>query len=119
MSDTTLYSSLYQQITAYAELIDEALVAFVHQRDDPRLYKRLGEMLNQLAHPAQGQLADRMVAQMILDHDTVGQSDLDMAAEAFRNGIVDEVARSTVEQLASALEQERTKAMARMHGERR
>jgi len=119
MSDTTLYSSLYQQISEYAELVDEALIALISQKNDTRLFQQLGKMLGQLANPPEGQLGSRMVSELILDSDIVGQSELEMAAEALGTGDIDDVTREIIERLARSLEQERSKAMARIRGERR
>jgi hypothetical protein len=119
MSETTLYSSLYQQISEYAELVDEALIALIGQENDTRLFQQLGKLLEQLANPPQGQLASRMVSELILDSDMVGQSELEMAAQALRAGDIDDVTREIIERLARSLEQERTKVMARIRGERR
>jgi uncharacterized protein with von Willebrand factor type A (vWA) domain len=119
MSDTTLYSGLYQQISEYAERIDEALITFVTQQPNPSLYRELGNILAQFADPHQGRLANRLIAQMILEDDAVGQNELEIASETLQTGVVDEITRDVIERLAHSLEQERTKAMARMRGELR
>jgi hypothetical protein len=119
MSETTLYSGLYQQISEYAELIDEALVSFVSKREDLNLYRRLGDVLAQLADPHHGRLANRMVSQLILDNDLIGQGELETASEMLRTGNVDDQTRDVIERLARSLERERTNAMARMRGEQR
>jgi hypothetical protein len=119
MSDTTLYSSLYQQISQYAELIDETLIAFVSKRRDVKLEKRLGDMLIELANPNEGHLAPRMISQMILDEDAIGSNELEAAGKSLQDGNIDEITKGVIEQVARLLEQERTKAMARMRGETR
>jgi hypothetical protein len=119
MSDTTLYSSLYQQISEYAEQVDEVLVALVTHRHDPALFRQMAETLKQIVDPVEGQLANRMIAEMIFTEEIVGRSDLEMAVDALETDHVNETTRDIIERLARSLEQERTKAMARIRGERR
>ena len=119
MSDTTLYSSLYTHISEYAELIDDLLVSLITNRPEPKLYQRLGETLKQLANSSQPRLTDRMISQLVFEGEAIEQWELLAASDALLNGDIDELTKDVIERLARSLEQERTKAMARIRGEMR
>ena len=118
MSNTTLYSSLYEKISEYAEQIDKVLIALVTQRHDIRLFCQLAETLKQIVKPLDGQLANHMIAEMIFEGEIIGRSDLETAIEALETNKVDEITLKIIENLALSLEQERTKTMARIRGQR-
>lgn len=122
MSDTTLYSGLYQQIGIYADLVDDVLVTLINKSSQPNyeLHKRLGELLIELTSKSHGNLSAKMIAQLIYDDDDgITEAELIEAAEALEAGIADDVTKEILERLARCLEQERTKVMARIRGERR
>lgn len=121
MSDTTLYSGLYQQLSEYAELVDDVLLTVVgnNREKNVELYKRLGGLLESLVTESEGRLSTKIIAQLLRENDDVVQNELSEITQGLQNGKVDEITRDVLERFARLLEQERTILMSRIRGERR
>lgn len=121
MSDTTLYSGLYQQLSQYAELVDDVLLSMVGDNPEKnvQLYKRLGGLLEDLLTESEGRLSTKIIAQLLWDDDDIVQNELPEVAKGLRSGKVDKTAKEVLERFARLLEQERTTIMSRIRGERR
>lgn len=119
MSDVTLNSSLYQQISEFAELVDEALLGIVINNPKQATLKKVADKLQQIAQPEDGQLVTRMLAQILLGDNRLDVNDFEMIINAIEQQDIDEVTKSKIEILAQELEHERALVMARIRGNRR
>ena len=122
MSDTGIFAGLHQQISVCADLIDDVLV-YMDSADgehSKELQQQLGNKLFEIIDPDKKEvLSLKIIAMLLDDADSVSMKELAKAASVLQTGQIDITTRDVLERVAQVLDQERTKALARMRGSRR
>jgi len=116
MSETGLYSGLYQNLHEYADLVDRVLVNIKTGRsseNDPSR-QELGELLIQLAQDQLDDLPVRLIQLALQNRSDVSRADLDRAGKALVSEEIDEDTIRRLELIAQVLEEEQTRAMSRI-----
>lgn len=118
MNNPGLYSSVYQLIREYAELVDTVLINLkskTSQVNDPAR-QRLGELLINLAGETWDNLPIRMIALILRDKDRTRQQKWEKLGKALLSEQFDTSGIRELEELAVALEHEQAGAISKMRG---
>lgn len=118
MSDTSLYSGLYQQIREYAEMVDDVIIDLKEGTSSPSdaHRKELGELLVKLAGDRWDDLSTRLVALMLRDKGDIAQAEWARVGNALLSSKTDSSVVEPLEHLARSLEQEQAGVMERIRG---
>lgn len=118
MSWSGLNSGLYEQISRYAELTDQALVEIRNDRESTSSHGReqLGNVLSELDSRRQEDLSARLI--WLVFHDTLKMSGPEIAKLGLRliQGDRDGSVINSLERLAAALAEEQAEVRSRMRG---
>lgn len=121
MSQTAIFSGMYEELRDYAELLDKTLVELKSQNYLPQDERRqqLGQFLRELGAAQSRSLAVRLLGRLLRREGTVAPQELARIGgrlagqEAIR---IDPGMISQLEKLARSLAQEQATALARMRG---
>src|SRR5262249_9571993 len=118
MSDTGLYSGLYQQIAEYAELVDKVLISLKDSSSSPRdeSRQRLGRLMTDLANQRWSNISLRVLALMLADEPPNTQAKWAGIGQALLSEQTQPLVVDELEHLAQTLEREQTKVLARIRG---
>ena len=116
MSDTGLYSGVYQKIGEYADLVDNVLIMMIADQIEGKNtnYNKLGGILLALAEKKNINTSITYVSMTIEDTNLLTEKQLQRLGQNLVDGAVDDKDIITLERFAQLLERERTKVMARM-----
>lgn len=116
MSETGLYSSLYQNLHDYADMIDRVLVNIKTGRVLPKSPTRqeLGRLLIQLAEEESDNLPARLIQLSLQARSNVSRAELTNVGKALISGEIHEDTIIQLEGIAQVLEEEQAKAMSRI-----
>jgi hypothetical protein len=116
MSETGLYSSLYQNLHEYADMIDRVLVNIKTGRVLPKSPSRqeLGKLLIQLAKEQSDDLPARLIQLSLQTRSDVSSADLVNVGKALTSGEIHEDTIIRLEAIAQVLEEEQARAMSRI-----
>lgn len=116
MSDTGLFSSQYQQIHEWAEMIDSLLIDLKtgSSPSNPSFKQNLGQLLLDLAQGNYGNPATRFMVIHFQDRADLPKNQLKKTGKALLAGQLNEEVINFIEQFAQILEQEQIGVMARM-----
>jgi hypothetical protein len=122
MSQTAIFSGMYEELRDYAELLDKTLAELKGQAYLPQNERRqqLGQFLRELGQAQSRSLAVRLLGRILRREGAVAPQELARiggrlaGAEAVK---VDPGMVAQLEQLARSLEQEQATALARMRGQ--
>lgn len=121
MSQTAMFSGMYEEVRDYAELLDKVLVEVkggISQPQDEKR-KKLSQFLTELGSLHPRNLAVRLISRLLRSEGHVTPQELASIGARLRApepSPIDPVMISQLEELARSLEQEQTVAMARMRG---
>lgn len=121
MSQTAIFSGMYEEVRDYAELLDKVLVELkggISQPQDEKR-KRLGQFLTELGSRNTRSLAVRLIGRLLRSEGQVTPQELASIGNKLSVPItspIDPEMISQLEELARSLEQEQAVAMARMRG---
>ncbi len=118
MSETGLFSNIYDQTREFAVMLDEVLIHLKDGSSSPsdRERQELGRLLINLAGPRYDDPSNRMTVLMLNGIVQISPSDLTRAGEMLLGKEANRESMETLERFAQTLEQEQAKAMARMGG---
>lgn len=120
MSDTGLYSGLYEEILEYAHALDEIIFDLKEGRGiiHNRSWQVLGDLVSVLAGDKPGDLSVRLIALLVRDRDVARQSEWREVRRLWQSQSFEGKGASlgVLERLASSLECEQVGAMQRMKG---
>ena len=121
MSQTAIFSGMYEEVRDYAELLDKVLVELkggISQPQDEKR-KRLGQFLTELGSRNTRSLAVRLIGRLLRSEGQVTPQELASIGNrlsALEATSVEPEMISQLEELARSLEQEQAVAMARLRG---
>lgn len=121
MSQTAIFSGMYEEVRDYAELLDKVLVELkggISQPQDEKR-KRLGQFLTELGSRNTRSMAVRLIGRLLRSEGQVTPQELASIGNKLSVPItspIDPEMISQLEELARSLEQEQAVAMARMRG---
>ncbi|MCI0387679.1 MAG: hypothetical protein MOB07_02760 [Acidobacteria bacterium] len=121
MSQTAIFSGLYEEVRDYAELLDKVLVELkggISQPQDEKR-KKLGRFLTELGSKHTRSLAVRLIGRLLRSEGQVTPQELAKIGSKLNSSetpVIDQTMISQLEELARSLEQEQAVAMARMRG---
>jgi hypothetical protein len=121
MSQTAIFSGMYEEVRDYAELLDKVLIELKSGISQPQDEKRkkLGRFLTELSSDRSRSLAARLIGRLLRSEGQVTPQELASIGNKLNSaeaGAIDQTMISQLEQLARSLEQEQAVAMARMRG---
>lgn len=119
MSDTSLYSGLYQQMREYSALLDQVLISLKDgssSQDDPRR-KRLACFLLDLAGETPDNLCVRLISLVLSERGPIDKDEWRRLGNALLAPGLDAAVIPRLERLASSVEHEQVRVMARMRGD--
>jgi hypothetical protein len=118
MSDTGLFSSIYEQIREYAALVDDVLVSLKDGTSSPTdpFRQKLGGLLINLANQQYSDASNRLIVLILRDAVKIDDSELAKTGKALLGKEMNKPAVETLELFAQCLEREQRRAMARIHG---
>jgi hypothetical protein len=116
MSETGLYSGLYQNLHECAELVDQVLVHLKTGKSLPEDSSRqaLGRLLTQLAEEQPDDMPTRLIQLLLRNRRDVSSADLARVGRALNLGDIEVDTINQLEAIAQALEEEQSRAMARI-----
>lgn len=118
MSDTGLFSGIYEQVREYAEMLDKVLIHLKDgssSQEDPER-QELGRLFVKLAEPTYDDPSNRRAVLLLSGVSALSSKDLKRAGEMLLGSEKDGRSLATLERFAHDLEQEGASAMARMRG---
>jgi hypothetical protein len=115
MSNTGLFTGVYQQISGVADLIDDVLLDSRQQEDEQALAARrkLSKRLSSIIESTHS-LSTKIIAILIEDSNQLSAPELKYLTDKLSVAQMDNTVIDILERLANVLEIERTKALARM-----
>ncbi len=118
MSDTSLYSSLYEQIREYAELVDDVLIKVKEGNSSPgdASRQKLGRLLMNFAEDRWDDLPTRLIGLMLHDKSDFDQSNWARVGKALTSSELNESVVESLESLARSLQEEHAEAVSRIQG---
>jgi len=118
MSDTSLYSGIYQQLREYAELVDEIIFQLRKSSYEQvsTVIQKLGDMLFDVSNQQTSDLSSRIIGMMLENNEVISRDKIFTLAENLVNKREDESLLSDLQLLAQALEKERIEVLARIRG---
>ncbi len=118
MSDTSLNTSLYEEIREYAEMVDQLLIGLKDgtssEKDDNR--RKMGNLLLQLAENRYEDLSSRLIMLVIRDSGNIRQSDYRKMGKALLSTDIDDSVVNWLEMFAQSLEKGQADALSRVRG---
>src|SRR3990172_11041299 len=116
MSDTSLYSSLYEQVLEYAGLVDDVLVRIKEHTSSPddASRQKLAKFLTSFASDQWGELPGRLVALMLSERSEFAQKDWARVGKALLSNELDDFVVESLEHLAKSLQQKHAETATRM-----
>ncbi len=122
MSDTGLYSSLYEQLRIYADKFDYSIISLNSESEGSRAQARreLAKLLTEIADKGSTNPAARFIA-TILNQELAaisgqGISICTTLAQALQSGHQTPTEMSKLEQIATVIDKECSNTLARMRG---
>ena len=116
MSDTSLYSSLYEQVLEYAALVDDVLVSIKDDTSSPNDVSRqkLAKFLTIFASDQWDELPSRLVALMLSEKSGFAQKDWARVSTALLSNETDDFLVESLEHLAKSLQHKHAETATRM-----
>lgn len=117
MTNSGLYSGIYQQVREYAELVDNLLVRLkTNEGDNKSMRFELADILSELSTEGTGTLSTQMTAMFAIGDDTTSRTRWLQLANKLKSENIDTKVISELENLALLLEKVQANAVAKMRG---
>lgn len=119
MSETGVFSGIYDQVREYAVILDDVLIQLkegTSSPDDPHR-QELGRLLIKLAGPKYDDPSNRLAVLMLRGSLKLSPAELMRTGEILLGKAAGDQYIDILERFAQTLEQEQAKAMARIEGQ--
>lgn len=117
MSNSGLYSSIYEQVQKYAEIVDEVLISLKSGTAiaNPNV-ERLAQLLDDLTQTEHNDLSLKIISMMMDADDDKNRAKWKRLSQELRSDSPDASTIEVLEELAHHLEFQQSEALAKMRG---